>query len=351
MPRLTVLMPVLNSAANLQEAVSSVLSQSFKDFELLVIDGGSTDNTLEILNSFQDPRIKILENREGLSQSLNAGLDASSSEYIARMDADDISVHNRFSNQIRYMDFHQDVVVCGSWFRTLGDPPRVHRHPETHKEIFNEFLFTGCVIGHPTVIIRRKKFLEAGGRYNGNLKSGEDFELWARLSDKVKFANIPEVLLLYRLHSLQASSTQGVKLGRVTRDIQAQLLLRTLRKHSANDLDTAYKLLSGEYEVTPKFTSDSRKLITRLMKANKRSQRYDHEKFVIFFSEIWDSISRQAISKYGTSAALQRIFSGIPVKDQSPVFEAWSSSLRDSKTRTMIYIREKARRLRGEKKP
>ena len=144
MPKVTVLMPVYNGSKYLKAAIDSILSQSFTDFEFLIINDGSTDDSVKIINSYHDQRIKLIDNKinQGLVAVLNQGLKLAIGEYIARMDSDDFSTCNRLSQQVRFMDKHNDIGVLGSWVKIMkGSDEFLGRYFLNHEEIKANLLF------------------------------------------------------------------------------------------------------------------------------------------------------------------------------------------------------------------
>jgi glycosyltransferase involved in cell wall biosynthesis len=201
LPRVSVVLPVYNARATLRRAVKSILRQGFKDFELLLIDDESTDGSLESIESLADPRIVIIKNgpKHGLVPSLNRGLDAARGEYIARMDADDISLPWRFAAQVRAMDKEPELCVCGAQiikFKSSGVFKPVVL-PRSDKAIKVFQLFSTC-FAHPSVMIRKSVLDRWNIRYNEGSIS-EDYRLWVDLMDKGRFANLGIPALLYRL--------------------------------------------------------------------------------------------------------------------------------------------------------
>lgn len=200
-PSLTVLLPVYNGAQYIAEAIESILTQTFADFELLVINDGSTDNTLTILEQLatRDARIRVVsrENR-GLIATLNQGLLLSKTGIIARVDADDVALPYRLERQVAFMKAHLNVDVCGAgivFYETGEEMLRA----ESHEELRVLALFNTPVF-HPTVIMRKSSVLAVGG-YSSDAPCAEDFDLWERmLHAGYKFANLGEVVLRYRLH-------------------------------------------------------------------------------------------------------------------------------------------------------
>ncbi len=209
-PRISVLMPVYNCELYINEAIDSILNQSFEDFELLLIDDCSTDKTLEICKSYKDSRIVIIEKDQnsGYTNSLNYGLSIAKGEYIARMDGDDISMPTRFEKQISFLDANPEIVVCGTSFQIIGSG-EIRSVPELHNQIVVRLLYWNC-IAHPTVIMRGQYFKSHQIRYNQAAEPAEDYNLWVRLCSTVKLYNYQESLVQYRIHNKQVSNNRRV---------------------------------------------------------------------------------------------------------------------------------------------
>jgi len=208
MPKISVVMPVYNGEKYLKQAVESILNQSFKDFEFIIVNGNSVDKSLEILRDFQqkDERIKLVSGEnKGLIYSLNEGVKMAQGEYIVRMDADDVSYPNRLEKQLKYVQ-EKGLDVCGTWAEgvdAFGSKIREMQYPPDANKIKTFTLLHSPFI-HPSVIFRKDVFDEVGG-YRSFFKHIEDYELWTRLVFKYKTDNIPEALLKYRFHGEQAT--------------------------------------------------------------------------------------------------------------------------------------------------
>ena len=209
MPKISVIMPVYNTKGEyLKEAIESILNQTFQDFEFLIIDDGSDRETAYILQQYAnyDTRIRIInKGHNGLSKALNIGIENAKGEYIARMDSDDISLPDRFAEQIKYFDRHSEISVLGTWIETFPRT-KIIKHPANPKYI--DFL-CGCVIAHPSVMFRKKDL----GKYNLNYSldyACEDYELWSRAIKYLNFANLQHVLLRYRMHNENLSTHSKV---------------------------------------------------------------------------------------------------------------------------------------------
>jgi glycosyltransferase involved in cell wall biosynthesis len=202
-PKITVIMPVYNGEPYLDEAINSILIQTFTDFEFLIIDDGSTDRSLEIIQRYQDSRIKLIRNpiNKGLVDSLNLGLSLAKGEYIARMDCDDISKADRLEKQVRFLIEHPDIGVIGSCIDIIDNNSKIIQtwiYP-AESELIKWELFFHCPFAHPSIMFGKKLVKQVNG-YSNKYPHAEDYELWWRLYDLTNFSNLSESLLLYRVH-------------------------------------------------------------------------------------------------------------------------------------------------------
>lgn len=208
-PSVSVVMSVFNGERFLRDAVESILDQSFCDFEFIIIDDGSTDRSGSMLESYErlDPRIRVYhqENR-GLIESLNRGCRLARGQYIARMDADDIAVRDRLAWQIEFMKRHPEVAVVGGaaeFIDQCGKVLRVAARPLHNAEIQRVILNQSGVMWHPTVLMRKAALAQVGGYRS--VADAEDYDLWLRMAELFELANLPQVLLKYRIHPGQVS--------------------------------------------------------------------------------------------------------------------------------------------------
>ena len=202
-PFITVLMPVYNGERHLAEAIESLLDQTFHNFEFLIINDGSTDGTMEILERYgrHDRRIRLFHQaNQGVIASLNRGLDLARGKYIARMDADDVSLPERLSKQVAFMEAHPHVFVCESWVMSQGERQGIISKPPPDSESIRCILFFENAPAHPSVMFRKETLDRFGIRYDPDFRHAEDYELWVRCSSFARLANIEEVLLRYRRH-------------------------------------------------------------------------------------------------------------------------------------------------------
>lgn len=205
MSKISVVMPVYNGELFLRSAIEGILSQTYEDFEFIIINDKSTDSSLNIINEYRevDSRIKVINNEInlGVSRSLNIGIAAANGEYIARMDADDISKKDRFKMQVQCLEQNCDIGLVGCWFDVInekGDFIVKVPHLCNHEDMYRFSLTSACLC-HGSIMGRLSIFKEFNG-YNPEYEMAEDYDLWLRVMEKYKIANIPEYLYTYRIH-------------------------------------------------------------------------------------------------------------------------------------------------------
>ena len=203
-PQVSVVIPVWNGERYLKQAIESILAQDFVDFELLVIDDGSTDRSAEIVSAFaHDPRVTLHKQANGgVVAARNAGLRVARAEFVAFLDADDIALPGRLAKQAAYLRAHPEAAVIGSNITYFSDADGVIR---TQKFPFGEAkvamaLETGNPLAQPSVMLRKSLAIDAGGYREAFRFGAEDYDLWLRLAEKHPLDNLPEVLTLYRIH-------------------------------------------------------------------------------------------------------------------------------------------------------
>jgi len=230
-PRVTVLLPVYNGERHLRAAIDSVFAQTFDDFELLIVDDGSTDGSLAIVRSYTDPRVRLVARgvNLGLVATLNEGLGLARGEFIARQDADDLLRPERLATQVRYLDAHPSVAAVGAAVQLLTDDGRVvgsWAYPG-HAITTRWALLFNSPLAHSATTFRAARIRELGG-YSGRLPHVEDYELWSRLVLTDEVLSVPDVLQGYRLSEEGVSRRQEARqMGsrlRLARENMTQLL-------------------------------------------------------------------------------------------------------------------------------
>jgi glycosyltransferase involved in cell wall biosynthesis len=226
LPFVSVALPVFNAGMYLSEAIDSILNQTFSDFELIIINDGSTDDSLSLLREYEgrDSRIVLIsrENR-GLVSTLNEAVDLARGTWLARMDQDDIALPHRFERQLAWLE-ESDADICGSWAKLFGTKDsRILKHAQTDEAIKLEMLF-GTTFAHPSVMMKTEYLKQL--RYDKAWEKCEDYDLWERAARAGwKMGNVPEVLLLYRQHADQISSKLFVSQQKLTQKIRRRYWL------------------------------------------------------------------------------------------------------------------------------
>jgi len=232
-PRISVVMPVYNGETFLKPAVDSILAQTERDFEFLIIDDGSTDGSHAILQAYadQDHRVRLhLRNHEGLVPALNFGIAEARAPYLARMDADDIALPTRFARQLEVLEADPGIGALGTHVEGIdvaGRPLRPFTPPVDHDSLDTRHLTRGDPrLWHPSVMMRTEILRDLGG-YSADFPYTEDLDLWLRIAEVARLAVVPEVLLRYRLHLASVSVT---KRDQQIRSARAALLAAHTRR-------------------------------------------------------------------------------------------------------------------------
>jgi len=253
LPQISVIMSVYNGSRYLNESIASILSQTFTDWEFIIINDGSTDNSESIVQGWQnrDERIKLISRgHKGLTISLNEGLSYAQGEYIARMDADDIALPDRFAKQVAFLDENPDHVAVGCRMLVIdpeGMPIFTCSRLTTHEEIDAAYMAGQAgIIGHPAVMIRRRVLQRIGG-YREQFTYAQDRDLFLRLAEVGKLANLPDTLMKFRLNAKSMGHTQRSEQKRCAN-------LATIEAHQRRGLEPP--ILSDSSSEPPKSISD-----------------------------------------------------------------------------------------------
>ena len=204
----SVIMPTYNAERYIREAIESIISQTYSNWELLIVDDGSTDSTRKIIEEYvkADDRVRLIEGkRKGIGGALNLGMEMAEGNYIARMDADDISLPMRLEKQVEFMEGHKEVGVCATQFKEYAFHKAQQKNmcdTFTDQDIKARLIFSNA-LGHPTIMFRKKVF-DDGWRYAENIIA-EDYDLWTRMMPDIKFQCLEDVLLYYRKEDQNSS--------------------------------------------------------------------------------------------------------------------------------------------------
>ena len=299
-PAVTVLMPVHNGERYLKEAIGSILAQGFTDFELLIIDDGSTDRSRQIVESFSDPRIVLVANAEnrGTVHVLNQGIALARGRYIARMDADDISLPERLERQVRFMDEHPEVGVSGTGMRLIknGRLRNTRTHATSDEELKIQLLISPCFF-HPTVIIRAE--LAQAHPYPDNLVYTQDYNYWTHLAPLTRFANLSEVLLYFREHEGQISSKKADLQVSNSRALRAKYLMRLVSTPSADQLAIHHAVAENRQDID---LERAKSWLETLVETNDAARMFDTEIFRKEMARRWWHCCKKN-RKYGKKVA------------------------------------------------
>ena len=285
MVTISVVMPTYNTAVSvLREAVDSILAQTFRDFEFLIIDDGSTNESAAYLNTLEDPRIRVIRNKTniGITKSLNIGFREARGKYIARMDSDDVSFPERFEKQLAFMESHPDVIVCGAFAKNFTDKPSAGQQAGVKKEMEDmesyrvRMLFSNPGPTHPTAFFHREMLLRHNICYDEALVYAQDYGMWMTVSRYGRVCILPEVLLFRRMSGDQISIAHREKQIACDKATQRKLLTALLGKVTEEELTlhNFHSTLSHpEAIMNPRIS----KWYGRLIAANKHRRIYDQK--------------------------------------------------------------------------
>ena len=270
---ISVVMPTYNTPVEfLEEAVNSILTQTFRDFEFIIIDDCSTNDSRFYLESLQDERIRLIRNPEnlGITKSLNIGFKAATGKYIARMDSDDISLPAHFEKQFAFMERNPDVILCGTNIKNFGVYSGETDFKVTDMDYYRIFtLFINPGPSHPTAFFNREMLLRYHISYDERLKYAQDYGLWVEISRCGRVSILEEVLLLYRTHTVRISDLHREEQVFYHKLTQKKLLEELLGSVSPDELDLHYKY-APDYDMDAPIDDDMEKWFHRLIEANDR---------------------------------------------------------------------------------
>lgn len=289
MPEVSVLLPNYNNSAFLKEAIDSVLNQSYSDFELVIVDDGSTDNSVDIIKSYSDPRIKLIEKEKnsGIVDTLNIGLNNSVGKYIIRMDGDDISVAGRFKKLVDFMEAHPEIGVCSSALKTFGAVEKVWPVKSGSDKLKAGFIH-GATVPHAPCIIRSSVLANTGIQYRNKHPHMEDYDLFLRLKNVTLFENLTEVLYLYRITennvTVKNKDTRKERFINIYKDVLNELGIQATEKN----VNLHYELFQM---VSPTFSvAEYSSYLSTVIAANKQKKIYPEKELGKTLNHIWNTL-------------------------------------------------------------
>jgi glycosyltransferase involved in cell wall biosynthesis len=301
-PVISVVMPVYNSGQFLNLAIESILDQTYTDYEFIIINDGSTDHTESVILSYTDSRIKYFKNpiNLGIVATLNKGIELAKGTYLARMDADDISLPERFEKQHHFMESNPKIAVCGSqafYINTMGIKTGQTDLPVQGNKIKAQLLFYNTFI-HPTTFFKTEVIKEI--RYRSDYHYAEDYCLLAQISRGHQVGNLSEPLLLYRVHEGNTTATKKKEMSIAhlkVLDYQISYLLN--KKADTRFLNEFYALAEHDFQTysLPVYIN----ILKSLLNANLETKRYDPKTFRRILHLNWYELLLEKGEKYALS--------------------------------------------------
>ncbi|GIM30258.1 glycosyl transferase [Clostridium polyendosporum] len=257
-PKVTIFMPVYNSEEFISETVESILSQTFTDYEFLIVDDGSTDKTLDIIERYNDPRIKVVKNEKnmGLPYTRNLGLQLSRGEYFALIDADDICYKDRIKTQVDFLDNNDNVGVVSTHVKVFGkmsikDNIRLHAffNKKLNSEEIKAKLIFSNFISNPSAMIRKSVLIENNIKYRAEYSSGQDYGLWIDLLTKTNFHIISKKLLKYRFGHGNVTQKSKSKREAIHKILSKQLFENINLSYNEDDINALTTIMLKNKDV------------------------------------------------------------------------------------------------------
>lgn len=302
----SVVMPVYNTEEGmLRESIESILNQTYKNFEFIIVNDASDVETTGVIESYKDERIKHIKNDRnmGITKSLNRGMDIATGKYIARMDSDDISLPQRFELQLQYMEKHPETVVLGSKAKIIGEDTVIfHRYSEDHEVMRIRLSFRNDGVIHPTAFLRADKIGTL--RYDESILKGQDYEFWTRCIERGEIKVLPQVLLYYRVHPNQISVKNKANQEEYTDIIR----IRMLEQVGSFDETQKQQYIDLCKQNPARFLCEYNKLIKQLVAENNKSHRYDSQKYLMELRLLLFYIARKQKFKKSGVTLIQFIY-------------------------------------------
>ncbi len=321
-PRVSVVVPVYNRVEFLREAIESVLAQTYRDLELVLIDDGSTEpGVTDVLAGYRgDPRVRLERNarNQGIARVHNQSLDLARGEYVAALDSDDVALPRRLARQVAFLDAHPDFALVGSWTRATDAAGklrrRVRRYPSEPDAARARLLFR-CYLNHPSTL-GRTAILRAY-RYREDLALANDYELFARLARDHPVASLREVLTLNRKHGARATGDRERRKRENLRVIEPQLVELGVG-YDAVDLERHFAITRGSSWLVPdtEYLEWAAGWLARLGEANRRTARFREPAFGSVLAQVWRELCWRALPRIGWRAVARYWRARLPI-------EAW----------------------------
>lgn len=289
-PLVTVLMPVYNAGIYLEDAIKSILNQTFRDFEFLIINDGSTDTSLETIKSFNDSRINLVNNEINLKliKSLNLGLKLAKGKYIVRMDADDISLPTRLEKQIEFLTTNLEYGLLGSWFEDFGEnvKSKIVRYSSDDATIRIKHLHQ-THISHPTAVIKKEIVQNNNIFFDEASVHGEDYDFWVRVSQYCKISNFPEVLVRKRDHPQNITNLHANKMKETCTKVKMYQFKKMGVELNQVQTDIYSRFADPEWHFNENELDILEDLLNKIILSNNNSAFVPVEAFRTYLAEKW----------------------------------------------------------------
>jgi glycosyltransferase involved in cell wall biosynthesis len=282
-------MPVFNGESYLRAAIDSILNQTFTDFRFIIIDDGSTDSSVDIIKSYTDQRIELVQNETNLKliATLNKGLEMCKADYIVRMDADDLSLPKRIEKQVEFMDAHPDVVCSGTWFTDFDDNYSKDVRYETEDTQIRIRHLYQTQIAHPTAIWRNDCIKKHNLKFDFSFPHCEDYEFWTRMGHFGRLANIPEFLVRKREHQNKVSNQFACIQVKSCSKVKANEMERIGVMATENDVELYERFAYADFTLNESELYQLKQLLIGLLSSNAASNYLNPKVFQKYISDKW----------------------------------------------------------------
>jgi len=284
MERISILMPNYNNAPYLKACLDSMINQTYQDFEVIIVDDGSTDDSIQIIENYKDSRFKIIKKTEnsGIIDTLNIGLNAINSEYIVRMDGDDKMHPKRLELLINYMDTHPNIGVCGSAIKHFGISDETIIYNDNPKINHANLIFKHS-IGHASIIIRNEIIKKHHINYSKGYHYIEDYKLFYDLSQVTKMTSIPDVLYFYRREEYNNYKHQEIIKNGMEK-LYAEILSKLKIEQNEKHLEIHYEL--GRFHNFSFLMNDYKKHLNLLIKQNEKIKLFPQPELIVIVENL-----------------------------------------------------------------
>lgn len=296
MAKVSVILPIYNAETHLDEAIKSVLHQTYQNVELILIDDASSDQSRDIALRYIGANVKLIENFEnvGVAESLNRAISHCNGKYVARMDADDICLPTRLEKQVRFLEDRSQVGVCGTWVKHIGRYEGVLEKKPVGSQCIKAFMTLDNPIMHPTVMMRRSVLNEFDFRYDASFERCEDFDLWERISQIVDIDNIPEPLLEFRVHETSVTAVHSDEMWQKTYAVLQRGLKRLCIDADSSEIAFHRKVFHGEPLASISELNDAEKWYNYIYLKNSQEGLHDDRALHEALGFAWYTLCRNS---------------------------------------------------------